>query len=156
MTHPTTSQIDRWTVSILLFPSTFTLQSPSSTSSASSSAGTAEIARDKVRSYFANLRETLERQEVAALTVIDTHVRERLCSLKQQQEDLTLVQSQIAAVSHQMEAVLREDNASVVQARAEVSVLLSNLQRQQQLFTEIPSTSEQQFTGETNRSDGVC
>ena len=123
--------------------------SPSSASSASSSStvGTAEVARDKVRSYFANLRETLERQEVAALTVIDTHVRERLCSLKQQQEDLTLVQSQIAAVSHQMEAVLREDNASVVQARAEVSVLLSNLQRQQQLFTEIPSTSEQQFTG---------
>jgi len=124
------------------------LSRPSSASSASSSStvGTAEVARDKVRSYFANLRETLERQEVAALTVIDTHVRERLCSLKQQQEDLTLVQSQIAAVSHQMEAVLREDNASVVQARAEVSVLLSNLQRQQQLFTEIPSTSEQQFT----------
>ena len=111
--------------------------------------GTAAIARDKVRSYFAHLRETLECQEVAALTVIDTHVRERLCSLKQQQEDLTLVQSQIAAVSHQMEAVLREDNASVVQARAEVSILLSNLQRQQQLFIEIPSTSEQQFTGMT-------
>jgi len=120
--------------------------SSSSCSSSSSSVGTAEIAREKVRSYFTNLREALERQEVAALTVIDTHVRERLCSLKQQQEDLTLVQSQIAAVSHQMEVVLREDNASVVQARAEVSVLLSNLQRQQQLFTEIPSTSEQQFT----------
>ena len=121
--------------------------SSSSSSSSSSSVGTADIAREKVRSYFSNLRETLERQEVAALTVIDTHVRERLCSLKQQQEDLTLVQSQIAAVSHQMEVVLREDNASVVQARAEVSVLLSNLQRQQQLFTEIPSTCEQQFTG---------
>lgn len=122
------------------------LNRPSFSSTSSSSVGTAEIARDKVRSYFTNLREALERQEVAALTVIDTHVRERLCSLKQQQEDLTLVQSQIAAVSHQMEVVLREDNASVVQARAEVSVLLSNLQRQQQLFTEIPSTSEQQFT----------
>jgi len=122
------------------------ISSSFSSSSSSSSIGTAAIARDKVRSYFAHLRETLECQEVAALTVIDTHVRERLCSLKQQQEDLTLVQSQIAAVSHQMEAVLREDNASVVQARAEVSILLSNLQRQQQLFTEIPSTSEQQFT----------
>jgi len=108
--------------------------------------GTAEAARQRVRSYFANLRETLERQEVAALTVIDTHVRERLCSLKQQQEDLMVVQSQMSAVSQQMEYVLREDNASVVQARAEVSVLLSNLQRQQQLFTEIPSTNEQQMS----------
>ena len=67
------------------------VRSSNRASSASSSVGTAEIAREKVRSYFANLREALERQEVAALTVIDTHVRERLCSLKQQQEDLTLV-----------------------------------------------------------------
>ena len=59
----------------------------------------------KVRHYFAELQETLKRQEIAALTVVDTHVRERLCMLKQQQDDMAVLLSQISAILHQVRAL---------------------------------------------------
>ena len=34
-------------------------------------------------------------QEVAALTVVDTHVRERVCSIRQQEEDIATILSQV-------------------------------------------------------------
>ena len=37
-------------------------------------------------------------QEVAALTVVDTHVRERVCSIRQQEEEIATVLSQVIAV----------------------------------------------------------
>ena len=49
--------------------------------------GTADSARCRVRAYFQSLRDQLCVQEVAALTVVDTHVRERLCSIRQQEEE---------------------------------------------------------------------
>ena len=61
----------------------------------SSSNGTADAARTRVRSYFAGLREQLNRQEVAALTVVDTHIRERLCAIRQQEEDIATILSQV-------------------------------------------------------------
>jgi hypothetical protein len=33
---------------------------------------------------------------VAALTVVDTHVRERLCSIRQQEEDIATLLSQVS------------------------------------------------------------
>ena len=65
--------------------------------------GTGEEARQKVKQYFAELQESLKRQETAALTVVDTHLRERLAMLKQQQEDMAMLMSQIAAVCYQVE-----------------------------------------------------
>ena len=58
--------------------------------------------------YFAELQENLKRQEVAATTVVDTHVREKLCMLKQQQEDMAVLLSQITAVCHQCENSLQQ------------------------------------------------
>jgi hypothetical protein len=57
--------------------------------------GTAEAARRRVRAYFQSLRDQLCVQEVAALTVVDTHVRERLCSIRQQEEDIATLLSQV-------------------------------------------------------------
>jgi hypothetical protein len=57
--------------------------------------GTAESARRRVRAYFQSLRDQLCVQEVAALTVVDTHVRERLCSIRQQEEDIATLLSQV-------------------------------------------------------------
>ena len=71
-------------------------------------AGTSEEARVKVSQYFQELQETLKRQEVAAMAVIDTHVRERLAMLKQQQEDMVVLISQISAVCHQCEKTLKQ------------------------------------------------
>ena len=56
--------------------------------------GTAEMARRRVRGYFQQLRDQLCVQEVAALTVVDTHVRERMCSIRQQEEDMATILSQ--------------------------------------------------------------
>ena len=57
--------------------------------------GSAECARQRVRAYFQGLRDQLCVQEVAALTVVDTHVRERVCSIRQQEEDIATVLSQV-------------------------------------------------------------
>ena len=70
--------------------------------------GTAEQSRAKIKQYFYDLRETLNRQEVAALTAVDTHIREKLCMLRQQQEDMAILLSQISAVCHQCEITLQQ------------------------------------------------
>ena len=60
--------------------------------------GTAEKAKDRVRSYFQGLRDQLNRQEVAALTVVDTYVRERLCFIRQHEEDIEMIANQVGIV----------------------------------------------------------
>ena len=44
------------------------------------------------------LRDQLTRQEVAALTVVDTYVRERLCFIRQHEEDIDLIVNQVGFV----------------------------------------------------------
>ena len=63
-----------------------------------SAVGTAEVARRHVRAYFQSLRDQLCAQEVAALTVVDTHLRERLRSIRQQ-EDMATLLSQVRGVT---------------------------------------------------------
>lgn len=70
--------------------------------------GTAEQSRIKIKSYFNELRENLSRQEITALGAVDTHIREKLCSLRQQQEDLAVLMSQISSVCHQCETTLQQ------------------------------------------------
>ena len=79
--------------------------------------GTAEKVRVRVTQYFAELREMLKRQEMSALTVVDTHIRERLCMLKQQQEDMGVLLSQITTVCHQCEKMLQEVGQKVMTSR---------------------------------------
>ncbi|KAK2191896.1 hypothetical protein NP493_43g05060 [Ridgeia piscesae] len=100
--------------------------------------GTAEKVRVRVTQYFAELREMLKRQEMSALTVVDTHIRERLCMLKQQQEDMGVLLSQITTVCHQCEKMLQEDDAKVLLAKAEVKTLSETVQTQQTHFAELP------------------
>ncbi|GFR85038.1 E3 ubiquitin-protein ligase TRIM23-like [Elysia marginata] len=100
--------------------------------------GTAEKARVKIKTYFNELRETLGRQEMAALTAVDTHIREKLCSLRQQQEDMASLMSQISAVCHQCETTLQQDDTRILLAKPEVSNLLETLQKQQQQFLDLP------------------
>lgn len=57
--------------------------------------GTGSMVKTRVQMYFNQLRETLMIQEVAAITAVDTHVRERLCSIRQLQEDLVAWLSQV-------------------------------------------------------------
>ncbi|XP_013088787.2 E3 ubiquitin-protein ligase TRIM23-like isoform X1 [Biomphalaria glabrata] len=107
-------------------------------SSTTQISGTAEQARHKIKTYFSDLRENLSRQEMAALGAVDTHIREKLCSLRQQQEDMTILMSQISSVCHQCETTLQQDDTKILLAKPELSNLLDTLQKQQQQFMDIP------------------
>jgi len=98
--------------------------------------GTAERARRRVRSYFQSLRDQLCVQEVAALTVVDTHVRERVCSIRQQEEDIATILSQVAEVCIQCDRVARQDDARVLLASQEINLLLESVETQQQHFSD--------------------
>ena len=96
--------------------------------------GTAEMARRRVRGYFQQLRDQLCAQEVAALTVVDTHVRDRMCSIRQQEEDMASVLSQVAEVCIQCDRVVRQDDGRVLLAAPEIDLLLADVDQQQQQF----------------------
>ena len=70
--------------------------------------GSAELSRLRVKQYFAELHEQLTRQEKAALVVVESHVRERLGLLKQQQEDMAVLLSQISAVCQQCDKTVQQ------------------------------------------------
>uniref|UniRef100_A0A8C9PFC9 RING-type E3 ubiquitin transferase n=2 Tax=Marmotini TaxID=337730 RepID=A0A8C9PFC9_SPEDA len=99
--------------------------------------GTAENARSCVRAYFSDLHETLCRQEEMALSVVDAHVREKLIWLRQQQEDMTILLSQVSTACLHCEKTLQQDDCRVVLAKQEIKRLLETLQKQQQQFTEV-------------------
>jgi tripartite motif-containing protein 23 len=73
--------------------------------------GTAEEARVRVRAFFDDLRETVNRQEEAGLAVVDNHVREKLFSLRQQQEDMAVLISQVHSVCFECEKSLQRTDA---------------------------------------------
>uniref|UniRef100_A0A1B6M1U5 RING-type E3 ubiquitin transferase n=1 Tax=Graphocephala atropunctata TaxID=36148 RepID=A0A1B6M1U5_9HEMI len=99
--------------------------------------GTCEVARARVEQYFKHLRDTLLLQEVAARSAVDTHVRERLCSLRQLQEDLATWLSQVAVVCVQCEATIQQDDARMLAASRELKEALSSIEKQQQQFAEL-------------------
>ena len=70
--------------------------------------GSAELSRQRVKQYFAELHEQITRQEKAALVVVESHIRERLCMLKQQQEDMAILLSQISSVCQQCDKTIQQ------------------------------------------------
>jgi len=99
--------------------------------------GTAERARHRVHEYFANLRETLRQQESEAISSINSHIREKLCSLRQQHEDMFVLTSQISNVCMECDRALQRSDAEVIQARSNIVTLLDTVQQQQQLFADL-------------------
>ena len=75
--------------------------------------GTAEQARLSVRQYFNDLRDTIHQQEAEALSVLNTHVREKLHSLRQQQEDMAVLITQVSNVCGQCDRALKRSDAEV-------------------------------------------
>ncbi|PSN54724.1 E3 ubiquitin-protein ligase TRIM23 [Blattella germanica] len=99
--------------------------------------GTADLARARVQTYFQQLRETLQLQEAAAMTAVDTHIRERLCSLRQLQEDLASSLSQVAGVCVQCEQTIQQDDTRVLTAAREIKEALNSIEKQQQQYSEL-------------------
>lgn len=75
--------------------------------------GTAEKARLLVHQYFNDLRDTIQQQENEALFVVNTYVREKLCSLRQQQEDMAVLISQVSSACSQCDRALKRSDAEV-------------------------------------------
>lgn len=98
--------------------------------------GTAEMARSKVRLYFQELNETLQRQQQVAFSVLDTHIRERLHFLRQYQEEFTNILSTLSTMSEDCDKLLCEDDAKVLQNGSDICNLLETLQLHQQHFLE--------------------
>ncbi|XP_068673789.1 E3 ubiquitin-protein ligase TRIM23-like [Montipora foliosa] len=101
--------------------------------------GTAEDSRSKVREYFDDLRETVNRQEEAGLAVVNNYVREKLFSLRQQQEDMAVLLSQVNSVCLECERALKRSDAEVIEARNSIHSILETVQEQQEQFTNIAS-----------------
>ncbi|KAK3755616.1 hypothetical protein QZH41_017613, partial [Actinostola sp. cb2023] len=99
--------------------------------------GTAEDARYRVRAFFDDLRETVNRQEEAGIAVVDNYVREKLFSLRQQQEDMAVLISQVNSVCLECEKSLQRTDAEVIQARNNIHSLLETGQEQQQQFIDV-------------------
>lgn len=99
--------------------------------------GTAEESRIKVRAYFDDLRETVNRQEEAGLAVVNNYVREKLLSLRQQQEDMAVLMSQVNSVCLECERALKRSDAEVIEARNSIHSILETVQEQQEQFSNI-------------------
>ncbi|PIK44059.1 putative E3 ubiquitin-protein ligase TRIM23 isoform X1 [Apostichopus japonicus] len=98
--------------------------------------GTAEMARSKVKVYFQELNETIQRQQQVAFSVLDTHIRERLHFLRQYQEEFCIIFSTLTTMSEDCEKMVHEDDAKVLQNAGSICVLLDTLHLHQQHFLE--------------------
>ncbi|CAG0881196.1 unnamed protein product [Darwinula stevensoni] len=98
--------------------------------------GTARTARERVQLHFAELREHIALKECAALAVVESHIRERLGCIRQHQENLTAMLSQVREVSTQWEKALMQDDARVMLAAPSMKVLSNSMEKEHQLFTE--------------------
>lgn len=109
----------------------------STTDEEASNPGTGCLARSRVQLYFQHLRETLQIQEAAALSAVDTHIRERLGSLRSLQEDLASSLSQVAVICVQCEQAVRQDDARVISASVDINQALNVIDKHKQMFTEL-------------------
>ncbi|XP_047496081.1 E3 ubiquitin-protein ligase TRIM23-like [Penaeus chinensis] len=101
--------------------------------------GTAEEARARVKQYFAQLRDQLTRQESQAMTVLDAHIRERLCSIRQQQEDMTTLFSQMVTVVVDGERAIQQDDGRLIMASQDLSARLAHVTSQEQQLANLAS-----------------
>ncbi|XP_076048653.1 E3 ubiquitin-protein ligase TRIM23-like isoform X2 [Oratosquilla oratoria] len=111
--------------------------SESPTSDSSATRGTAEEARCRVRQYFAQLRDHLARQESQALTVLDAHIRERLCSVRQQQEDVTTLLSQMVSVVVDGERAMQQDDGRLIVAAHDLTARMAHVSAQEQQIAQL-------------------
>ncbi|XP_016920650.1 E3 ubiquitin-protein ligase TRIM23 isoform X1 [Apis cerana] len=98
---------------------------------------TIEDARQRVRQHFEELRALLADQENAAISCVETETRERLCALRQQQQDLTITRSQVADVCIQCESILDSEDWKLLSSATKVKEVLTTLEQQQQHYAQL-------------------
>uniref|UniRef100_A0A914W2Z1 RING-type E3 ubiquitin transferase n=1 Tax=Plectus sambesii TaxID=2011161 RepID=A0A914W2Z1_9BILA len=101
--------------------------------------GSAVTAKRLVSTHFAELRDQLALQEATALSIVEGHARERLALLRQQQEDLATVTSQVSAVCTQLDKSEKLDDARLVVQQTEIVRMLEMVRKQRIEFTDLPN-----------------
>lgn len=98
---------------------------------------TGRMALTRVQLYFQHLREALQVQETAALSAIDTHIRERIGSIKCLQEVLGSSLAQVGLICLQCEQILRQDDFRVITAGEKITEGLDVIEKHKQTFAEL-------------------
>ena len=74
---------------------------------------------------------------MAALTVVDTYIRERLCFIRQHEEDIEMISNQVGLVCAHISKAIKQDDARVICAAAEMRQMMETVETQQKQFAEI-------------------
>ena len=74
---------------------------------------------------------------MAALTVVETYIRERLCFIRQHEEDIEMIASQVSMVCAHISKAVKQDDARVILAAAEIHQMMETVETQQKQFSEI-------------------
>ncbi|XP_012251858.1 E3 ubiquitin-protein ligase TRIM23-like isoform X2 [Athalia rosae] len=96
-----------------------------------------EDAKLRVNQHFEELRSLLAEQEKAAIACVDAETRERLCTLRELQENLTSTRSQVAGVCIQWESLLGSEDWKLLSSAREVAEVLTSLEQQQQQYAQL-------------------
>uniref|UniRef100_A0A0P4VU06 Uncharacterized protein n=2 Tax=Scylla TaxID=6760 RepID=A0A0P4VU06_SCYOL len=71
------------------------------------------------------------------MTALDAHVRERLCSIRQQQEDLATLLSQMVAVVVDGERAVQHDDGRLIMAFRDLSARMAHVTSQEQQLAQL-------------------
>ncbi|KAL0281547.1 UNVERIFIED_CONTAM: hypothetical protein PYX00_002498 [Menopon gallinae] len=101
--------------------------------------GSGLMAKARVKVHFENLREELKVQEKAAMTVVDLHIRQKLCSLRQTQRDLANSLAEVASVCVQCEKMMQQDDMRILTSSQEIKDALASTEKTKSRYFELGS-----------------
>ncbi|KAK2711746.1 E3 ubiquitin-protein ligase TRIM23-like isoform X2 [Artemia franciscana] len=98
--------------------------------------GSAEAARLHIQAYFRELHDMLNMQENAALLTVDSYIREKLCFIRQNHEDLSVVVSQISEICQELEKTLQADEIQLAVSSSAIATAIAAIDDRQSEFSE--------------------
>ncbi|VDN84751.1 unnamed protein product [Brugia pahangi] len=101
--------------------------------------GSHMTARRQVEAHFRRLREELELQEQTAMARLDAHVADRIEALRQHQQELAFITSQVTAVSAQLQESSEMDDARLIEQQADLIKMLDAVRTHQSDIASAPS-----------------
>ncbi|EFO21741.1 hypothetical protein LOAG_06746 [Loa loa] len=101
--------------------------------------GSHTTARRQVEAHFRRLREELELQEQTAMVRLDAHVADRIEALRQHQQELAFITSQVTAVSAQLQESSEMDDARLIEQQTDLIKMLDAVRTHQSDIASAPS-----------------
>ncbi|VDN07483.1 unnamed protein product [Thelazia callipaeda] len=95
-------------------------------------------ARRQVEVHFQQLREELDLQKQTAIARLDAHVANRIKTLRQHQQELAFITSQVTAVSAQLQESSEMDDARLIQQQTDLIKMLDAVRTHQSEIASAP------------------